>query len=68
MCQMREKHLQEQAMQQEKKGQADTCHVNSHSACILKRGTVLAELKRKQDEKEAKEAGKQQKREDEREV
>lgn len=61
-----EDHLRKQALVQ--KGKADTRHVNSHSACILERGSVLAELKRKRDEKEAEDIAKRQRKEDEKEI
>jgi len=46
-------HLREEIRQITAKGKADRRHLNSDTACLLERGEVLAELKRKRDEKDA---------------
>jgi hypothetical protein len=48
-----EEHLREEIRQIVAKGKADKRQLNSNAACILERGDVLADLKRKRDEKDA---------------
>jgi hypothetical protein len=48
-----EAHLREEIRQIVAKGKADKRQLNSNAACILERGDVLADLKRKRDEKDA---------------
>jgi len=48
-----EAYLREEIPQITAKGKADRRHLNSDTACLLERGEVLAELKRKRDEKDA---------------
>jgi len=47
-----ETYLREEIRQITAKGKADRRHLNSDTACLLERGEVLAELKRKRDEKD----------------
>lgn len=57
-----EAHLREEIKQRvESSVRADTRRVNSDSACVLERGEVLAELKRKRDLADAKKASKKRK-------
>lgn len=47
-----EAHLREEIRQITAKGKADRRHLNSDAACLIERGEVLAELKRKRDAKD----------------
>lgn len=62
MSQAGERHLQQEILQREQKGKADTRHVNSETACVLERGSVLTEIKRKRDERDTVERLKKQKK------
>lgn len=57
-----EAHLREEVRQITARGKADRRHLNSEAACILERGEVLAEMKRKRDEKDAEQAQRRQRR------
>ena len=56
MHQAGEAHLREEVKQITAKGKADRRQLNSDAACVLERGEVLAELKRKRDMKDAEQA------------
>lgn len=65
LCDAGEQYLREEILQREQKGKADTRHVNSDTACILERGSVLNELKRRRDEKEEEDRKKKQRKAEE---
>ena len=48
-----ETYFREEIRQITAKGKTDRRHLNSDTACLLESGEVLAELKRKRDEKDA---------------
>jgi len=53
MHEAREAHLRDEVKQITIKGKAVRRQLNSKAACLFKRSGVLAELKRKRDEKDA---------------
>lgn len=67
MYQEGERHLQMEIRQRMEKAKADTRHVNTGSACILERETVLIDLKNRRDEKQQEDLRKKQYREEQRE-
>lgn len=67
MYQEGEKHLQMEIRQRTEKAKTDTRHVNTGSACILERETVLVGLKNRRDEKEQEDLRRKQCREEQRE-
>ncbi|KAL0632600.1 hypothetical protein Q9L58_008531, partial [Maublancomyces gigas] len=62
-----EKHLQEEIKKRDQKGKVDTTHINTKSACVLERETVLYDMKKKRDEKEIEEQERKERREEEKE-
>ena len=48
-----EAYLREQICQMNDKSKGDRWHLNSNMACILERREVLADLKRRRDERDA---------------
>lgn len=62
MYEVGETHLREEVRQIAAKGKADRRQLNSEAACVLERGEVLAELKRKRDEKDAEQAQRRQRK------
>lgn len=63
-----EKHLREEIKKRDQKGKVDTRHINTKSACVVERETVLYDMKKKRDEKEIEEQERKEKREQEKEV
>jgi len=55
-------HLGEEVKQITAKGKADIRQLNSEAACVLERGEVLAELNCKQDEKDAEQGQRRQRK------
>ena len=56
-----EEHSREQIRQIANKGKVDSRQLNSDSACVLDHGGVLADLKRRHDQKDTEKAEKQRK-------
>lgn len=63
-----ERHLREEIKKKDQKSKVDTCHINSQSACVLERETVLYDMKKKRDEQEIEEQARKERREEEKEI
>lgn len=68
MYEVVEQHLREEIKKTDQKGKVDTRHINTNSACVLERETVLYKMKKKRDEKEIEEQEKKERREQEKEM